>query len=246
MNDCIAIFGAVKEEISGIKRAMNISNRVRLGKSDAWKGKWKEQNIVLTRTGVGRQRAEETTLLIIERFQPKALISIGYAGAVQPELKVGDLVIADSITDVEGDKNRKFFPDPNWLSRSRSIPGIRGAQVVVGGLLTVNSVIHLPAAKRELGRSYNVQIVDMETSAIAGIAEEKGLPLLSVRAVSDSVDQELLDSSSFLGSDGEISTLKAGWYVMTHPNSIKGALSLRTQIQFATRVLTEFMSDLLS
>jgi len=115
----------------------------------------------------------------------------------------------------------------------------------VGGLLTVDTVIHEPAAKRELGRDYSVQAVEMETSVIARVAEEKGLPLLSVRAISDSVDQELLDSSSFLGSDGEISTLKAGWYVLTHPGSIKSALSLRTQTQLATQSMTRFLSDLL-
>jgi len=69
--------------------------------------------------------------------------------------------------------------------------------------------------------------------------------LLSVRVISDGIDQELLDSSSFLGSDGEISTLKAGWYVLTHPGSLKSALSLRAQTQFATQILTKFLSDLL-
>jgi adenosylhomocysteine nucleosidase len=65
-----------------------------------------------------------------------------------------------------------------------------------------------------------------------------------VRAISDSVEQEVLDSSSFLGGDGEISKLKAGWYVLTHPGSIASALSLRSQTQQATRNLTEFVSNL--
>jgi len=243
MNDCIAIFGAVKEEIAGIKRAMNISDRVRLGKTNVWPGKWGVQNIVLVQSGIGKQRAEDSTLQVIDHFQPKVLISTGYAGAVQPELNVGDLVIADSILEVNG--KRKYFSDPNWLDRARNTPCSDGIKAVVGGLLTVNTVIHEPAAKRELGTSYCVQAVEMETSAIARVAEEKGLPLLSVRAISDRVDQELLDSSSFLGSDGEISTLKAGWYVLTHPGSIKSALSLRTQTQFATQSMTRFLSDLL-
>lgn len=241
MSDCIAIFGAVKEEIAGIKHAMNISDHVRLGKTSAWPGKWGKQNIVLVRSGVGRQRAGDAALQVINRFQPKVLISTGYAGAVQPELNVGDLVIADSILEAK----EKYFPDPDWLGRARGIFCPDGVKVVVGGLLTVDSVVHDPAGKRELGESYSVQAVEMETSAIAKVAEEKGLPLLSIRAISDRLDQELLDSSSFLGSDGEISTLKAGWYVLTHPGSIKSALSLRTQTQFATQTMTGFLSDLL-
>jgi adenosylhomocysteine nucleosidase len=85
----------------------------------------------------------------------------------------------------------------------------------------------------------------METSVIAKVATDKNLPFLSVRAISDSVEQEILDSSSFLGRDGEISKMKAGWYVMTHPGSIASALSLRSQTQRATRTMTEFVLHLL-
>ena len=245
MNDCIAIFGAVKEEIAGIKQAMKISDRVRLNKTYAWPGKWGQQSIVLVRSGVGKQRAEVSTLQVIERFQPKALISIGYAGAVQPELNIGDLVITDSIIEENGEEGREYHPDPYWLDRARSVQCSDEIKVVVGGLLTVNTVIHDPEAKRELGKRYGVQAVEMETCAIARVAEDKILPLLSVRVISDRVDQELLDSSSFLGSDGEISSFKAGWHVLTHPSSLKSALSLRAQTQFATETMTRFLSDLL-
>ena len=243
MNDCIAIFGAVKEEIAGIKQAMNISDHMRLGKTSAWPGKWGKQSIVLVQSGVGQQRAEDATLQVIDRFKPSTLVSIGYAGAVQPELNVGDLVIADTI--IEEKKKGEYSPDFDWLNRAKDVSCLEGFKAVVGGLLTVDNVIHDSLSKQELGKNYSVQAVEMETSAIAKVAEEKDVPLLSLRVISDRLDQELLDSSSFLGSDGEISTLKAGWYVLTHPGSIKTALSLRSQTQIATQALTKFLSDLL-
>jgi adenosylhomocysteine nucleosidase len=243
MNNCIAIFGAVKEEIAGIKQAMNISDHTRLGKTSAWPGKWKKQSIILVRSGVGRQRAEDATLQVIDHFQPSTLVSIGYAGAVQPELNVGDLVIADTI--IEEKRKEKYSPDSDWLNRAKNVSCPEGFKAIVGGLLTVDNVIHDSLSKQELGKNYGVQAVEMETSAIAKVAEEKDVPLLSLRVISDRLDQELLDSSSFLGSDGEISTLKAGWYVLTHPSSIKSALSLRSQTQIATQALTKFLSNLL-
>ena len=243
MNDCIAIFGAVKEEIAGIKQAMNISDHMRLGKTSAWPGKWGKQSIVLVRSGVGQQRAEDATLQVIDRFKPSTLVSIGYAGAVQSELNVGDLVIADTI--IEEKKKGEYSPDTDWLNRAKDVSCPEGFKAVVGGLLTVDNVIHDSLSKQELGKNYSVQAVEMETSAIAKVAEEKDVPLLSLRVISDRLDQELLDSSSFLGSDGEISSLKAGWYVLTHPGSIKSALSLRSQTKIATQALTKFLSDLL-
>jgi adenosylhomocysteine nucleosidase len=243
MNNCIAILGAVKEEIAGIKQAMNISDHMRLGKTSVWLGKWGKQSIVLVRSGVGRQRAEDATLQVINRFQLSSLVSVGYAGAVQPELNVGDLVIADTI--IEEKKKRKYSLDSDWFNRAKEVPCPEGFKSVVGGLLTVDNVIHDSLSKQKLGKNYSVQAVEMETSAIAKVALEKDVPLLSLRVISDRLDQELLDSSSFLGSDGEISTLKAGWYVLTHPGSIKSALSLRSQTQIATQAMTKFLSDLL-
>ena len=86
----------------------------------------------------------------------------------------------------------------------------------------------------------------METIEIALLAREKKIPFLSVRGISDAVDHELIDSSSFLGNDGEISKLKAGWYVLTHPKCLKHAISLRSHTQIATQNLTDFISKLIS
>ena len=45
---------------------------------------------------------------------------------------------------------------------------------------------------------------------------------------------------------GEISKLKAGWYVLTHPKSFNKAFSLKSQARIATLNLTEFIGKLLS
>ena len=129
MNDSIAIFGAVKEEIAGIKQAMNISDHIRLGKTSAWPGKWGKQNIILVRSGVGMQRAKDATLQIIDRFQPRVLISTGYAGAVQPGLNVGDLVIANTI--IEEIKGQKHPPDSDWFDRAISVPSPNGVKTII-------------------------------------------------------------------------------------------------------------------
>jgi len=243
MNKTTAILAAVSEEIAGIKQAMNISDRIRLGKSEAWPGKWQGKSIVLVRTGVGKQRAAEAALQTIEQFSPDRLLSIGYAGGLVPELEVSDLIVAEQIVDVES--SAEFVPDQQWLHLAQNTSASENYKVISGKLVTADKVIHSPLDKKEFGERFSAQAVEMETSAIAKVATDNNLPFLSVRAISDSVDQEILDSSSFLGSDGEISKLKAGWYVLTHPGSIASALSLRSQTQQATRTMTEFVSNLL-
>ena len=243
MNKITAILAALSEEIGGIKHSMNIADRIRLGKSEAWPGKWQGKNIVLVRTGVGKQRAAEAALKTIEQFSPDRLLSIGYAGGLVPDLQVNDLIVAERIVDVES--SAEFLPDQQWLQLAQNISVSENYKVISGKLVTANKVIHSPLDKKEFGERLSAQAVEMETSAIAKVVTDKNLPFLSVRAISDSVEQEILDSSSFLGRDGEISKLKAGWYVLTHPGSIASALSLRSQTQRATRTMTEFVLHLL-
>lgn len=241
--------GAVSEEIAGVKKAMDISGRTRLDKSDAWTGKWQGRDIVLVRTGVGRKRAGHAARQAIGKFHPEAIFSIGYAGALIAELKVGDLFIANSILDRENNSVSLEGEDSlnsKWLDLAKRNPPPEEAALITGKLLTVDSVIHSPEAKRDLGKSFFAGAVEMETLEIALCARENKTPFLSVRGISDAVDHELIDSSGFLGSDGEISKLKAGWHVLTHPESLKNALSLRSHALAAARNLTDFISGIIS
>ena len=121
MNETIAILGAVTEEIAGIKREINISDRVRLDKSEAWFGKYQGRNIVLVRTGVGRKRAQNATQQVIDKFNPEVIISMGYAGALTEGLNVGDMFVASTILSPESDSNSFEMDDPKNLLRITSL-----------------------------------------------------------------------------------------------------------------------------
>jgi len=53
------------------------------------------RNVVVVWTGIGKVNAAMTTTLLIEHFKPKRIIFTGIAGAVNPELRPGDIVIAE-------------------------------------------------------------------------------------------------------------------------------------------------------
>ncbi len=249
MNETIAILGAVTEEIAGIKREINISDRVRLDKSEAWFGKYQGRNIVLVRTGVGRKRAQNATQQVIDKFNPEVIISMGYAGALTEGLNVGDMFVASTILSPESDSNSFEMDDPKnlkWLELAKNTPPPENVKLKIGRLITVDMVVHTPKAKKELGSRFRAEAVEMETLEIALLARVNKIAFISIRGISDAVNHELIDCSSFLGSDGELSKLRAGWYVLTHPKSLKNAFSLRSNTQIATQNLTDFISRLIS
>jgi hopanoid-associated phosphorylase len=113
----------------------------------------------------------------------RALISFGICGALDPDLAVGDLVLADALVGADG----TMAADPAWTAALRAaIDGSKGG-VVAGGDMIVGSI----AAKAALRQVSGASIVDMETHAVAKAAQIAGLPFAVVRAVSDTASTAL-------------------------------------------------------
>ena len=95
MENSICILGAVKEEIAGIKGRMKINQRLKLGTNDVFCGFWEGKSIILVRTGIGKIRAGGALAMILDKYSLSMVISLGYAGGTHPDLKAGDLLVAN-------------------------------------------------------------------------------------------------------------------------------------------------------
>ena len=231
MEKRIAIIGAIKDEIAGIKKEMRITNNLRWPTGNAFAGTWRDAPIVLVRSGMGCDRARRALAEIAGKYTLKRIISIGYAGALDPSLKVGDVVVADQVVYYETLKS--YSLDGELLG---TMP-----EVARGTLLTVDQVVATPPEKKALREKYSAVAVDMETFALAEETQARNLPFASVRAITDTADQELIDCSHLVEADGEVSKLKAGWHVLTHPGDLKGMIDLGKHAKTATASLTEFL-----
>ncbi len=233
MEKRIAVIGAIKDEIAGIKKEMRITDTLRWPTGNAFAGTWRGVPIVLVRSGMGCDRARRALAEIAERYDLKEIISIGYAGALDPSLKVGDVVVADRVVYYETLKS--YSLDGEFLG---TMPKARR-----GTLLTVGRVAATPQEKKALREKYSAVAVDMETFALAEETQARNLPFASVRAITDTADQELIDCGHLVADDGEVSKLKAGWHVLTHPGDLKGMIDLGQHAKTATANLTEYVSQ---
>jgi adenosylhomocysteine nucleosidase len=170
---------------------------------------------------------------IAGKYDLESVISIGYAGALDPALQVGERVVADKV--VHYDTQKSYSLDETLIS---TMPEARR-----GTLLTVDEVVATPPEKKALREKYSAVAVDMETSALAEEAEARHLPFASVRAITDTADQELIDCSHLVAEDGDVSKLKAGWHILTHPGDLKGMIDLGKHAKLATANLTLFLKQ---
>jgi adenosylhomocysteine nucleosidase len=111
-----------------------------------------------------------------------ALMSFGLAGALDPALRPGSLVLPECIS-----ADRLFHVDLLWRGRLRNLlPS--NISVASGTLAASRHVLTSAAAKRALAQDTGACAVDMESGAIAEAAERARLPFLAVRAISDPIE----------------------------------------------------------
>lgn len=142
------------------------------------------RSIVIAESGVGRQNAAQTTDDLIAIHQPSCVISTGFATGLRDELKYGHILMTNSVADCTGNQHPIHLAmDPAAI---QSIKGLH-----VDRLLTVDEMRQTPQDKRMLGEQYAAAACDMETFAVAEICQNQSVSFLSVRVISDTVDDQL-------------------------------------------------------
>jgi adenosylhomocysteine nucleosidase len=159
-----------------------------------------DKPIVFLKTGVGPRRSAESLEEALKVVDASHILVIGYAGALDPDLKLGDLVAVRNALAFSLDK-----ANPTWdnvqldgkyeLRQSEELAHLAkslGLRACTGDSLTSSYVLGDPAHKRLLHEKFHASIVDMETAALARVAAAKDVPLYCVRVISDEAGDTFL------------------------------------------------------
>ena len=108
----------------------------------------------------------------------------------------------------------------------------------VGTVVSSAIVVWQAQEKLRLRRLTDATGLDMESAAVAAVAQERGVPMAIVRTVSDLVDEDLpLDFNLFLRPTGWAKGMQA---LIRRPSSFVGLNRLRKQSRVAADRLTEW------
>lgn len=132
-------------------------------------------------TGMGKQRAGHSVRRWLQSHPCRGLVITGFSGGVQPDLRRGELIVADEVVDAESGK--RYQPG---LTLSKTSSPFR-----VGRLVTLRKLALTRGLKLELGSRYQALGVDLETAAVAEVACEAQLPWAAVRVVLDPLEEFL-------------------------------------------------------
>jgi len=244
----LVVLGALKEEIAGLRRKMIIEETSVKQSCRIYKGKYRNKNVLLGLTGIGKDNAERATETIMENYPASALISLGFAGALVENLKVGDVVLArtlycgDNQTEESPKIQGPIYSDAGLVSiaEERQEAKITVFPQVSG--VTMEKPIVNPEEKLVLGKTFHAEIVDMESYWIARIASDRNIPFLSIRVISDNVKDTLPPFDRFLNA-GSWQWKKAAIYFLIHPRELIKLFHLYRNTRQARKNLTTFMDS---
>ena len=218
----IAIVAALERELHPLVRHWRATVKEHAGRTFRF---FEQAQLVVICGGIGAEPARRAAEAIIALYAPEVVYSAGFAGALDPSLKVGDILIPARVIDA-GD--------------SSSVETGAGQ-----GILVTFGAVATPEQKVKLGKSFNAQAVDMEASAVARAAAARGVRFTAVKAISDEVGFALPGMNhrtGFIGPSGAFLTGKFARFIMIRPWTWAAALRLARNSKRAAYALSAWLA----
>ena len=131
--------------------------------------------------GMGGNAARKAAIKLQEEGAA-SLISFGVSGALDSKLRPGDLVLPQSVY------NERLLPvSLVWRDRvQKCLPS--NLRVIGGKLATSKKVLTSLNEKCDFAKITGASAVDLESGAIAEVAEDSDIPFLAIRVISDPIE----------------------------------------------------------
>ncbi len=234
MSRRILIQFAVRQELAPFARLFRRSGRQKgLAGYESFTCEVGDFTVMAIAGGMGARAAGSALRAVFTAWSPDMVVMAGVAGALDPDLCIGDLVIATDLV----------APPVHW-----TVPIVPSHRKGVhrGVILSIDRVLVSPADKRHARSEAGGTplAVEMESAAVARAATEAGVPWAAVRAISDTAADCLpLDFNRFRGRNGDLAVGRVALAAATHPAAIPGLLRLGRHTDIASASVASFLLE---
>ncbi|MCX5892033.1 MAG: hypothetical protein NTW80_03515, partial [Deltaproteobacteria bacterium] len=204
---------------------------------------------LLALSGMGARAAREAAARLVAQFRPHLLVSLGFGGAVSPELPPGALVLGEFFYKFDPatmvlDSIPRLTPARSWPELLEALAAA-GLAAFSGSLVTTPFIIHKAGQAGPL-TSLTFPVLDLENAAVAEIARAAGLPCLGLRAITDTAAEEIPDFLASVGEEpGTVGVLDALGWLAADPRRFKDLLHLWRRSRLAADRLAAGLMALL-
>jgi nucleoside phosphorylase len=203
----------------------------------AFEGLWEGRRFVLAANGAGPRLAAQAVEIAIRAVtgaelsssKLEAVVSTGFCGALDPQLRECQIVVATAILDVGA--NTTF-----------ECGTVDADSPFTSGLLLSQDRVANNAAEKEQLRQHGALALDMEAAGVAARASRAALPFYSIKVVCDRADESFpLDINTMRTPDGRIRRVKIGLHALTHPKVLRPLFHWKRRSGHAAKALGDFL-----
>jgi adenosylhomocysteine nucleosidase len=219
----VAIVAALEREVRPLVKGWSVNQKEINGRRFRF---FEKDDFVVVCAGIGAEAARRAAEAVIASYAPAVIYSAGFAGALDPALKVGDVVQPRRVMNASDGSSINF-------------PQGEGVLVSFGSVAS-------PAQKASLRDSYGAQAVDMEAAAVARSAEARGAAFAVVKAISDEFDFNFPAMERFVDSNGQFLQGKFLLFTVLRPWLWAKVALLARNSNRASRVLCDRLRTMMA
>ena len=223
----IAVTFALPAESSEFLRRLGNKSRANRNGIKIVRGTIGHRAIEVIHTGVGENVCKERFRRFLENQRFDFLISAGFAGSLNHELQVNDLLVAKNFSTVD-------------LKHA----SLSNVSVYAANMLTVPALIDSSEERERLARESQASAVDMETEFIARACALHSIPLLALRVITDTPTEPFPAPPSVLFDIQRQRTHIAGLarFFLAHPRRIPGLIQFARRVARARKILASALN----
>lgn len=202
----IGIIGAMNEEVIQLKEIMLIEENRKIGGYEFFKGRLYEKEIVLVECGIGKVNASICATLLINEFKVERIFFTGVAGALNPKIDIGDIVISTDLLEYDFDvtsfgyepgviprmKDSKFKSDERMIeiAKNSAIEQFGENRVWIGRIVSGDQFVASVDKIKWLRDTFNGECTEMEGAAVAHVCYLLNTPFVIIRSISDKANHD--------------------------------------------------------
>lgn len=199
----IGVIVPMEEEIKLMKESLTDVTKESVAGVDITIGTYKNHQVYLAQSGIGKVQAGMTTTIINDRYQPDFVINSGSAGGIGEGLQIGDVVISDKLAyhDVDAtgfgyavgqlpQQELYFNADADYVQAIAAAAKRTGLTTKVGLIVTGDQFVDSKEKIATIKKSFPDALAsEMEGAAVAQVCAQFKTPFVVIRSMSDVGDE---------------------------------------------------------
>lgn len=215
----IAIMGAMPEEIAPILDRVGMYTIEEVAGNKYYTCRYGSHELVIAYSKIGKVFSTLTAATMLEHFRAEIMLFSGVAGAISPELNIGDLVVATKLCQHDLDITAFGHPhgyvpegsrfvetDTALIAKAEEVAAEMGVKLRLGVIATGDQFVADHERKNWIGETFGADALEMEGASVAVVCSALNVPVFILRAISDAADMDAgFDFDSFLHSSAKVS-----------------------------------------